>query len=90
LFWLSFHNLPASLYRFLVKQTCKKDGYLNVYFHPWEFMPIGPKEKYNFPWYVTQNTDREMTERLEQFILWAKKRNYAFVQTKDFVHDFVR
>ncbi|GHV30553.1 polysaccharide deacetylase [Bacteroidia bacterium] len=89
LFWLSFHNLPASLYRFLVKWTCKKDGYLNVYFHPWEFMPIGPKEKYNFPGYVTKNTDGKMTERLEQFILWAKKRNYTFVRTKDFIHNIV-
>lgn len=85
LFWLSFHNLPVSLYCFLAKWTCQKDGYLNVYFHPWEFMPIGSKRKYNFPGYVNRNTGQKMTERLEQFILWAQKQNYPFVLTKDFI-----
>ncbi len=85
LFWLSFHNLPLSVYQWLVKRTYRKDGYINVYFHPWEFMPIGPKKKYNFPFYVTKNTDKKMEERLEKFILWAKKQDVAFGVTGDFV-----
>ncbi|MDR0798315.1 MAG: polysaccharide deacetylase family protein [Dysgonamonadaceae bacterium] len=86
LFWLSFRNLPESLYRFLVKWTCKTDGYLNVYFHPWEFMPIGEKGKYSIPGYVTKNTGKKMEERLGRFIDWAKKQDYEFVRTKDFIN----
>ena len=40
LFWLSCHNLPASLYRWLCKYTHRHDGYFVTYFHPWEFLSV--------------------------------------------------
>lgn len=85
LFWISFHNLPLRLYCRLADRVLKKDGYLNVYFHPWEFMDIGPKKKYNFPFYVTKNTDIKMVDRMNKFIKWAKSKNYEFARTIDFV-----
>lgn len=85
MFWISFHNLPLWAYCLLAKWTLKKDGYLNTYFHPWEFMDIGPKEKYNFPFYVTKNTDLKMVGRLSKFIEWGKKNGYEFARTYDFV-----
>lgn len=85
LFWISFHNLALSLYFALANRALKKDGYLNVYFHPWEFMPIGPKGKYNFPFYVTKNTDLKMVERFGRFIEWGKSKGYQFSRTYDFV-----
>lgn len=85
LFWISFHNLPLSIYFCLASRTIKKDGYLNTYFHPWEFMDIGPKKKYNFPFYITNNTDTKMVERFEKFIQWGLQKGYHFVRTSDFV-----
>jgi len=85
LFWISFHNLPKSMYRSFVKRTIKKDGYLNIYFHPWEFMDIGPRKKYNFPFYVTRNTDMQMVKRMSDFIGWCKHKGYEFERTCDFV-----
>lgn len=85
LFWISFHNLALSLYCRLANRTIKKDGYLNTYFHPWEFMDIGPKKKYNFPFYVTKNTNEKMVDRLGKFIMWGKKKGYDFVRTWDFI-----
>ena len=87
LFWISFHNLPLSLYCGLAGRTLKKDGYLNVYFHPWEFMPIGPKSKYNFPFYVTKNTDQKMVDRLGKFIEWALKKGHKFEHTYKLIED---
>lgn len=87
LFWISFHNLPLSLYCALAGRTLKKDGYLNVYFHPWEFMPIGPKSKYNFPFYVTKNTDQKMVDRLGKFIEWALKKGHKFEHTYKLIED---
>jgi len=87
LFWISFHNLPASVYRMFAKWTLNNDGYLNVYFHPWEFMDIGPKNKYNFPFYVTRNTDSRMIERMDRFIQWGKKKGYDFVRSYDFIEE---
>lgn len=89
LFWISFHNLPLWLYCKLANRVIRKDGYLNTYFHPWEFMPIGPKNKYNFPFYVTKNTDSKMVDRLEKFILWARKKNYKFEKTYHLIKDKV-
>ncbi|MDR1335451.1 MAG: polysaccharide deacetylase family protein [Tannerella sp.] len=86
LFWLSFHNLPLTLYLRLAQWTHRKDGYLNIYFHPWEFMPIGPKDRYGFPAYVTRNTGQKMTERLETFIS-RMKRQHTFGTTADFVRN---
>ncbi|MDI9365825.1 MAG: polysaccharide deacetylase family protein [Flavobacterium sp.] len=37
LFWLAFKNMPYFLFKNLVVQTLKKDGYVCLYFHPWEF-----------------------------------------------------
>lgn len=85
LFWISFHNLPLWMYFKLANRTLRKDGYLNTYFHPWEFMDIGPKAKYDFPFYVTRNTDRTMVSRFERFILWGKKKGYEFARSYDFV-----
>lgn len=87
LFWISFHNLPLSLYCALAGRTLKKDGYLNVYFHPWEFMPIGPKSKYNFPFYVTKNTDKKMVDRLGKFIEWALNKGHKFEHTYKLIED---
>lgn len=90
LFWISFHNLPVSVYTLLSGRVLKKDNYLNVYFHPWEFMPIGPKSKYNFPFYVTRNTDQKMVDRLGKFIMWGKKKGYVFSQTGLFLEQITK
>lgn len=87
MFWISFHNLPVSLYCRLANRILKKDGYLNTYFHPWEFMDIGPTEKYNFPSYVVRNTDNKMVDRLDQFIKWGLNKGYTFSRTCDFVKE---
>ncbi len=85
LFWLSFHNLPMSLYTFLSKITYKKDSYLNIYFHPWEFTQLNDKEAYNFPNYVSKNSGDKMTERLNQFIQSMKEKKYIFGTFKEFL-----
>lgn len=89
LFWLSFHNLPLSWYLFMVKQTYKKDDFLNIYFHPWEFMDIRVG-KYKLPSYTTNNVGNDMIARFERLLKWIEKNNfsthtleeYALVQKK--------
>jgi len=83
LFWLSFHNFPVNIYRYLVKRTLAKDKYLNIYFHPWEFANIINK-KYKLPSYTTRNTGDKMQKRFDEFILWLLKNNAKFGVFKDF------
>lgn len=87
LFWITFHNLSLWQYTKFANWVIKKDGYLNIYFHPWEFMNIGPKEKYNFPSYITRNTDDDMVRRLGQFIDWGMQKGYQFTTTYNFIEE---
>lgn len=70
LFWLSFKNMPYSLFLFLVKQTLKKDGYVCLYFHPWEFVNLA---SYKIPSYTKKNCDTILLNKLNQLITDLKK-----------------
>jgi len=87
LFWLSFHNLPLGLLKWLSKITLKKDGYLNLYFHPWEFTDLNQPEKFGFPGYVVKVTGETFVERIDEFIRWGLKQGYAFGRTDRFVEE---
>jgi peptidoglycan/xylan/chitin deacetylase (PgdA/CDA1 family) len=77
LFWLSFHNFPLWIYQYLVKRAYNKDGYLNVYFHPWEFTDLTNKEAYGFPGYVSKNSGEQMITRFGSFLAWLNEKGYS-------------
>ncbi|WP_295770350.1 polysaccharide deacetylase family protein [uncultured Mucilaginibacter sp.] len=85
LFWLSFHNLPMGVIKMLSSATHRKDGYLNLYFHPWEFTDLDQPERFNFPKYVVRNTGEAFINRLSAFIAWAKGKGFEFSRTDAFV-----
>ncbi len=61
LFWLSFKNLPYAVFKSLALQTLKKDGYLSLYFHPWEFTDIA---NFGLPAYTIRHHGEVLLERL--------------------------
>lgn len=83
LFWLSFHNFPLSLYKKLASDVLKKDNYLNIYFHPWEFSDI-KNEAFKLPGFTTKNTGKEMVERFDEFVGWLKSKNHTFGTFQEF------
>ncbi|GGI26887.1 polysaccharide deacetylase family protein [Pedobacter mendelii] len=85
LFWLSFHNLPLGIYKSLASWTYKKDKYLNVYFHPWEFTDLDNFDRFGFPGYVRKNTGTKMIERMENLISWMRNEKYSFGTFQDFI-----
>jgi len=85
LFWLSFHNLPLNIYKFLASWTYKKDKYLNIYFHPWEFTDLDDFERFGFPKYVRKNTGSKMIDRMDILISWMKAKNYPFGTFQEFI-----
>ncbi|AYL96811.1 polysaccharide deacetylase family protein [Mucilaginibacter celer] len=84
LFWLSFHNLPLFLLKRMSGGAYKKDGYLNLYFHPWEFTDLHDKDSIGIPGYVARNSGDALTRRLADFIDWAQAKGYPFARTTDF------
>ncbi len=77
LFWLSFHNLPFTFYRFLCNRTIRKDGYLNIYFHPCEFIDLSNKEL-KLPFIIRNHSGEGMIRRLEKFITYYKHKGEPF------------
>ncbi|MCU0322369.1 MAG: polysaccharide deacetylase family protein [Chitinophagaceae bacterium] len=65
LFWLAFKNYPYWLFKKLAIQTLKKDGYICLYFHPWEFTAI---HNYNLPNYIKKYCGTVLQDRLYQLI----------------------
>lgn len=90
LFWLSFHNLPMFILKWLCDITSRKDGYLNLYFHPWEFTDLHKPDKYGFPGYVMRNTGEDFIERMRDFITWAQHKGYTFKRTGDFAAEIIQ
>lgn len=69
LFWLAFKNLPYTYFRKIALQTLKKDGYLSLYFHPWEFTDLS---SYNLPTIVKRQFGIELLTKLKRLIVDLK------------------
>lgn len=70
LFWLAFKNFPYFLFKQLALQTLRKDGYLCLYLHPWEFVDF---RQYQLPGYITRMCGSPLQDRLNQLINDLKK-----------------
>jgi len=81
IFWLSFKNFPSKLIKIASKISLTKDSYLNIYFHPWEFVDI---KKFDLPKYISKKSGNEMLMALEKYILWLKKQG-KFITISDFI-----
>jgi len=89
LFWLSFHNLPMAMVKWMAAAAHRKDGYLNLYFHPWEFVDISNKGVYRLPSHISRYSGDVFIKRLENFISWANAKGYEFMRTGDFAEKVV-
>ncbi len=81
LFWLSFKNLPYAVFKALALQTLKKDGYLCLYFHPWEFTDIA---NYGLPGYTIRHHGPVLLERLER-LMNELQTEAEFIGMQDFI-----
>lgn len=85
LFWLSLHNFPLKLYTHLSWRAIKKDGYLNTYFHPWEFNDNLSNPKYNMPYIARHNSGAKMVERFDKLLSFFDKRNSHYSTISSFL-----
>ncbi|WP_026999266.1 polysaccharide deacetylase family protein [Eisenibacter elegans] len=65
LFWLSFKNFNLQLYILLCNYALKRDSYLHLYFHPWEFANLS---KYKIPFYIKRNSGHIMSTRFKYLL----------------------
>ena len=69
----------------LALRTLKKDKYLNIYFHPWEFVDLKQINGIKLPYIITKNSGVKMLNRLEQFIIYFKLKAYLFSPINQFI-----
>ena len=65
LFWLAFKNMPYPIFLKLALQTLRNDGYICLYFHPWEFIDLS---EYKLPSYITRGSNKKLSIKLERLI----------------------
>jgi peptidoglycan/xylan/chitin deacetylase (PgdA/CDA1 family) len=85
LFWLVFKNFPMWLIKATSRRTLGADGYLNIFFHPWEFCDISQTK---LPWYVRRRCGQPMLNRLEHYLRWLKQRGGTFITLGEFDKQF--
>ncbi len=82
LFWLAFKNFPYSYFKRLALQTLKKDQYLSLYFHPWEFTDLND---YKLPWMTKKKSGTELLDRLKRFLEEMKNEGH-FITMNSFLN----
>ncbi len=70
LFWLAFKNFPYAYFKRIAMQTLKHDGYLSLYFHPWEFADL---KHFDLPKIVKRKSGDQLLEKLERLVADLKK-----------------
>ena len=79
LFWIAFHNFPLWFFFYLCKRVAKKDGYLHLYFHPWEFTDYtDANDGAKYPFYLKRNNGNKMLKRFEKLMTFLKKEEFEF------------
>ncbi|MEF9950233.1 MAG: polysaccharide deacetylase family protein [Mucinivorans sp.] len=79
LFWLSLHLMPLSLYFWLCGVSGREVGFLNLYFHPWEFSEEIHNKDLRVPFYIRRNAGDKLLTRLAMFIDRAKGCQARFI-----------
>lgn len=86
LFWIAFHNFPLAYFFHLCKQVAQADGYVHLYFHPWEFtdytqLPNGAK----YPFYLHRNNGKQMRARFTKLMRFLQQEGFSFQTTQAFL-----
>lgn len=87
-FWLACHNYPWFIYHNLCKWTYRHDGQFVIYFHPWEFIPLGEHKEWKIPFIIKRNSGNAMISRLHRLIQCFKKDNADFITYTEFTKQF--
>lgn len=72
LFWLAMKNLPMPLIRAASARCLRRDGYLNLYWHPWELLDL---RRSGLPRVARRIDGPRMADRLRRYIAWLRERS---------------
>jgi len=84
--WVWFRNMGVSYAKICTKLTLVDTNFINIYFHPWEFMDL-TKHEYssNIPKIITRHTGEKLDNLLEKYLLWCMKNDFKFITMNNYV-----
>lgn len=88
LFWLSFKNLPGSIYRTGAGLAIRSVHFFNLYTHPWEYTDRSREEHWRIPRYITRHAGQEMADRLADLLRYLEGQG-EFVTFSEFTERFI-
>lgn len=84
--WLWFRNFGLAYAKFSTELCFLTDSYVNIYFHPWEFIPL---KKWGIPLMFKRNTGNVLYRRLGAYIKWLLyKKKVKFVTLNELAEKF--
>ena len=84
LFWISLHVMPLPLYKLLCRSALRRDGHLNLYFHPWEFSARLREPAFGVPGYLTHCSGTDLQRKFIR-LEWLKARGCRFLTTREYL-----
>ena len=85
LFWISLHVMPLPLYKLLCRSALRRDGHLNLYFHPWEFSARLREPAFGVPGYLTHCSGTDLQRKFIRLLEWLKARGCRFLTTREYL-----
>lgn len=85
LFWLALHIMPLDIYKLLCQRAINDTGFLNIYFHPWEFNDEIANPHYRLPIYIRHNCGEKLVRRLVSLIVHFQSKGTNFVTLSELI-----
>lgn len=86
-FWLSLKNFPLRLYKHLCRTILKKDGYLVIYVHPWEFTDLSA---YKLPSIVKGVDGNNLLTKLHHLFSFFSSEGCTFDTHEHFIENLTQ
>lgn len=83
LFWLAFKNFPLWFFTYLSHICLRKNRFLNLYFHPWEFADLS---KFPLPFHVKRGHRGALKAKLASYLKGMQKNlSVDFITMNEYV-----
>jgi peptidoglycan/xylan/chitin deacetylase (PgdA/CDA1 family) len=81
--WVFFRFFGLKYIKLASILCLKNPGFINIYFHPWEFNHL---QSFKIPNYIKKNSGEKLIVLLEKYILWCRKNKFKFKTFSELLH----
>jgi len=85
--WLSLKNFPFGLYKYCCKIILRRDNYIVLYVHPWEFTDLS---SYKLPGIIKRLDGDRLLARLDGLFAYFLREGYTFDTHRGFIETLSR